>query len=82
MLVESETMASACHIKLTYERRVHDLLEAHEVPVPHVYGYCSDPYAMVMDRLPGSVDLSFAASDQERADLVLEYLSFLPAFRN
>jgi hypothetical protein len=64
--------------QIDYERRVHDLLEAHEVPVPHVYGYCDDPYAMVMDRLAGSVDLSFAASDQERVDLVLEYLSFLP----
>jgi hypothetical protein len=64
--------------KIDYERRVHDLLEAHNVPVPHVYGYCDDPYAMVMDRLPGSVDLSFAASDKERADVVLEYLSLLP----
>ena len=64
--------------KIDYERRVHDLLEAHDVPVPHVYGYCDDPYVMVMDRLSGSVDLSFAASEQERVDVVLEYLSFLP----
>jgi hypothetical protein len=64
--------------KIDYERRVHDLLEAHDVPVPHVYGYCDDPYVMVMDRLSGSVDLSFAASDKERVDVVLEYLSLLP----
>jgi aminoglycoside phosphotransferase (APT) family kinase protein len=64
--------------QIDYERRVHDLLEAHDVPVPHVYGYCDDPYVMVMDRLSGSVDLSFAASDQERVDVVHEYLSFLP----
>ena len=64
--------------KIDYERRVHDLLEAHEVPVPHVYGYCEDPYAMVMDRLSGSVDVSFATSEEERVDVVLQYLSFLP----
>ena len=57
--------------KIDYERRVHDLLEAHDVPVPHVYGYCDDPYVMVMDRLSGSVDLSFAASEEERVDVVL-----------
>src|SRR5580700_1321150 len=54
--------------QIDYERRVHDLLEAHDVPVPHVYGYCDDPYVMVMDRLSGSVDLSFAASEEERVD--------------
>ncbi len=64
--------------KIDYERRVHDLLEAHEVPVPHVYGYCDDPYVMVMDRLSGSVDVSFAATEEERVDVVLQYLSFLP----
>jgi hypothetical protein len=64
--------------KLAYERRVHDLLEAHDIPVPHVYGYCDDPYVMVMDRLPGSVDLSFAASDEERTKVLSEYLALLP----
>ncbi len=34
------------------ERRVHDLLESNGIPVPHVYGYCDDPYVMLMDRLP------------------------------
>jgi aminoglycoside phosphotransferase (APT) family kinase protein len=60
------------------ERRTHDLLESHGIPVPHAYGYCDDPYALVMDRLPGHVDLSFAASDDERAHLNLEYLGLLP----
>jgi hypothetical protein len=59
------------------ERRTHDLLEAHGIPVPHVYGYCDAPYSLVMDRLPGFVDLSFADSDQERAALNLEYLELL-----
>jgi hypothetical protein len=60
------------------ERRMHDLLEAHGIPVPHVYGYCEDPYVMIMDRLAGSVDLSFAATDEERAAVNREYLELLP----
>ena len=35
-------------------------------------------HAMVMDRLSGSVDVSFATSEEERVDVVLQYLSFLP----
>lgn len=62
------------------EQRTHDLLEAHGVPVPHVYGYCADPYAMVMDRLAGSVDLSFAADDDERRRINLEYLELVPRY--
>jgi aminoglycoside phosphotransferase (APT) family kinase protein len=60
------------------EKRTHDLLEAHGVPVPHVYGYCDEPYAMVMDRLSGFVDLSFADDDDERTQLIESYLSLLP----
>ena len=60
------------------ERRTHDLLEAHGVPVPHAYGYCDAPYALVMDRLAGFVDLSFADDDEQRAALNLEYLELLP----
>lgn len=62
------------------ERRTHDLLETHGVPVPHVYGYCADPYAMVMDRLAGSVDLSFAADDDERRRINVEYLELVPRY--
>ena len=60
------------------ERRTHDLLERHGVPVPHVYGYCDAPYTMVMDRLAGFVDLSFADDDEQRAQIDLEYLELLP----
>ena len=60
------------------ERRTHDLLESHRLPVPHVYGYCDEPYAMVMDRLDGFVDLSFADSDDRRTQLIVSYLEMLP----
>ena len=63
--------------RIADEVPVHDLLEAHELPVPHAYGLCDDPYALVMDRLPGLVDLSFATDDDEREHLVDDYLELL-----
>ena len=63
--------------RIADEVPVHDLLEAHELPVPHAYGLCDDPYALVMDRLPGLVDLSFATDDDERERLVDDYLELL-----
>ena len=45
------------------EVAVHDLLESHGIPVPHAYGLCDDPDALVMDRLAGLVDLAGAADD-------------------
>jgi hypothetical protein len=64
--------------RIADEARIHDLLETHGLPVPHSYGICGDPYALVMDRLAGSVDLTFARSDEERWRIVDEYLSLLP----
>jgi aminoglycoside phosphotransferase (APT) family kinase protein len=63
--------------RIADEVAVHNLLEAHGVPVPHAHGLCDDPYALVMDRLPGNVDLSFAADDAERERVLDEYLEIL-----
>jgi Phosphotransferase enzyme family len=60
--------------RIADEMPTHDLLERAGLPVPHAYGLCEEPYALVMDRLPGFVDLSFAASDEERFALIEEYL--------
>ncbi len=62
--------------RIADEVATHDLLEAHGVPVPHAYGICDDPYALVMDRLPGQVDLS-AVDDAERGPLLDRYLEIL-----
>jgi hypothetical protein len=40
------------------EAQYHEILERHGIPVPHVYGVCSDPRAIVMDLIPGSRDIS------------------------
>lgn len=64
--------------RIADEAPIHDLLEAHGLPVPHAYGICDEPYALVMDRLAGDVDLTFAADDDERTRLLEQYLSLLP----
>jgi len=64
--------------RIADEVPIHHLLEAAGLPVPHAYGLCDQPYSLVMDRLRGDVDLTFAASDDERAQLIEEYLSMLP----
>ena len=56
---------------------MHDLLEAHGLPVPHAYGLCDEPYALVMDRLSGLVDLAGATDDAERDRVLEEYLELL-----
>lgn len=63
--------------RIAYEAAIHDLLESRDLPVPHAFGLCDDPYALVMDRLPGHVDLSFAADDAERRRVMDEYLELL-----
>src|SRR5580698_6619019 len=62
--------------RIADEVATHELLEAHGVPVPHAYGLCDSPYALVMDRLSGHVDLSFA-DDEERERLLEQYLEIL-----
>jgi hypothetical protein len=63
--------------RIADELRIHDLLERHGLPVPHAFGLCPDPYALVMDRLSGHVDLSFAADDEQRRLILDEYLELL-----
>jgi len=62
--------------RIADEVATHDLLEAHGVPVPHAYGVCDEPYALVMDRLPGHVDLA-GVDDAARERLLADYLEIL-----
>jgi len=59
------------------EARILQILEAHGLPVPHVYGVCQDPEAIVMDRVPGERDVSFAASDEERRTIAFQYIDVM-----
>jgi aminoglycoside phosphotransferase (APT) family kinase protein len=67
----------AMPLRIADEVATHHLLEAHGLPVPHAYGLCEDPYALVMDRLTGHVDLAMASDDTERERLNDEYLELL-----
>ncbi len=58
-------------ITLAQEADVNRVLFKHGVPVPRVHGMIDDPPAIVMDRLPGRVNLAKAADDAER-DAVLD----------
>ena len=62
---------------LDREAVILQLLEAGGVPVPHVYGVCQDPVAIVMDRAPGDRDVSKAADDSERRLIAEQYIEAL-----
>ena len=59
---------------LDHERVVHDMLEDHDFPVPHVYGIIEleSSRAMVMDRVRGEQGLMSAADDETRRRLMFE----------
>jgi aminoglycoside phosphotransferase (APT) family kinase protein len=62
---------------LEQEQVVLEVLEAHGIPVPHVHGMCPDPLAIVMERVPGRVDLSTAVDDDERRAVLDHYVDLL-----
>jgi len=43
-------------ISLELEARLHDVMEANGVLVPHVYGMIDEPLAIVMEKLPGGIN--------------------------
>ena len=49
-------------------------LEVQGVPVPHIYGYCADPPAIIMETIAGTRDMAQAASDAERRSITREYI--------
>jgi aminoglycoside phosphotransferase (APT) family kinase protein len=61
-------------ITLAQEADVNRVLFKHGVPVPRVHGMIDDPAAIVMDRLPGRVNLAKAADDAEREAVLDGYV--------
>ena len=61
-------------ITLAQEAEVNRVLFKHGVPVPRVHGMIDDPPAIVMDRLPGRVNLAKAADDAEREAVLDDYV--------
>jgi aminoglycoside phosphotransferase (APT) family kinase protein len=63
---------------LEHEARVHHLLEANGVPVPHVYGLVEGPVrTLVMARVPGQQGLALASDDATRRALMTTYIEHL-----
>jgi aminoglycoside phosphotransferase (APT) family kinase protein len=52
--------------ELRREAEILKVLERHGIPVPHVYGMCDDPVAIIMQSVAGTRDVSQAASVAER----------------
>ena len=62
---------------LEHEMSVIQVLEQHEIPVPHVHGFCPDPRGIVMDRCPGQANLQTASNDDERGAVLDDYMAVL-----
>ncbi len=64
---------------LPYERDVLEVLEAHGIPVPHVFGYSEDPQGLVLERRHGKVEPLDADTEAERVAVVDHYVEILAA---
>jgi len=64
---------------LEHEYEVLRVLEAHGIPVPHVYGFCDEPRGIVMERGPGRANLATAADEVERRAVLDHYIEILAA---
>jgi aminoglycoside phosphotransferase (APT) family kinase protein len=62
---------------LEHEMKVLQLLERHELPVPHVYGFCPEPRGIVMQRCPGRANLATAESEAERVSVLDHYVELI-----
>jgi hypothetical protein len=62
---------------LEHEYEVLRVLEAHGIPVPHVYGFCDEPRGIVMEKAPGRANLATASDDAERRAVLDHYVEIL-----
>jgi hypothetical protein len=62
---------------LEHEHRVLEVLEAHDIAVPHVYGFCPDPRGIVMARVPGRANLLTVDDPGERRAILNDYMTWL-----
>jgi len=62
---------------LVHEMRVFEVLAAHDVPVPRIYGLCPEPHGIVMERSPGRANLATARDPGERRAVLEHYVEIL-----
>jgi len=59
------------------ESRLLQVLEAHGIPVPHVYGFCTDPKGILMERSPGRPEFHHISDEAERESLARQFMETL-----
>lgn len=64
---------------VAYEARVLEVLERNGIPVPHVYGVCEQPPAIVMDRVEGVGQLTGIDDPAQQRSIVDQYVDILAA---
>jgi len=75
--VRGERSGMGTMVPLAQEAAILQVLEAHGIPVPHVYGMIDDPTAIVMDCLPGRANLDTVEDDDERRAILDHYVEIL-----
>jgi aminoglycoside phosphotransferase (APT) family kinase protein len=65
--------------ELRREADILRILGEQGIPVPRIYGFCEDPQAIVMQLVPGTRDVSTAASDEERRSVARQYVQAMAA---
>jgi aminoglycoside phosphotransferase (APT) family kinase protein len=65
--------------ELRREADILQVLEQYGIPVPHIYGMCDDPPAIIMEAVPGTRDVSLAASVAERRSVARQFIEAVAA---
>ena len=60
--------------ELKREADILTLIGQQAVPVPHIYGMCEDPQAIIMQRVVGTRDISQARSKEEQLSIAKQYV--------
>lgn len=59
------------------EGRLLQVLEVHDIPVPHVYGFCPDPRGILMSRVPGKPEFHHIPDEEERESVARDFMDSL-----
>jgi aminoglycoside phosphotransferase (APT) family kinase protein len=62
---------------LEHEMKVLQVLERHDIPVPHIWGFCDEPRGILMQRCPGRHNLATAGSEAERVAVLDHFIDIL-----
>jgi aminoglycoside phosphotransferase (APT) family kinase protein len=65
--------------ELKREADILRVLEQHNIPVPHIYGMCEDPPAIIMEASPGTRDVSTAGSEDQQRTVARQYIEIIAA---